>query len=377
MTPIYISATVQDSGKTAVSLSLMQILRARGKNPGYIKPVGQHYVLFKGEHIDEDAVLMHEVFGLTDPPHCLSPIAIERGFTRKFIEHPDAAPLERDIAACVVTLLEAHSSVIVEGTGHAGVGSCFGLSNARVAELLGAKVVIVTGGGIGRPLDEVALNLALFRQQNVEVLGVILNKVLAAKYDKITGVAGKGLALLGTRLLGAIPYDAALTSFTMGQLAEELECDVPCGRAALTNRIEHTVVAAMEPQNVVRHIRANTLVIAPGDRLDNILLAVMVMSQDYEHSGGLVLTGGIELQPKIAALVENSSIPVLLSQEDTFTVSARMADLGFKIRSFDGDKIDRLHKLVEAHLDVDYILAALADGAEPPPDRPRRNRGRA
>jgi len=360
MIPIYISATVQDSGKTSVSLGLMRVLRALGQNPGYIKPVGQHYVLFKEENVDEDAVLMHQVFDLTDPPHCLSPIAIERGFTRRFIDNPNVQPLEQDIRACIGILAECHSSLIVEGTGHAGVGSCFGLSNARVAELLGAKVIIVTGGGIGRPLDEVALNLALFRQQGVEVLGVILNKVLTAKYDKIRATVGKGLPLLGTKLLGAIPYEASLTFFTMGQLAEEFGYEVLCGQEALTNRIEHTVVAAMEPQNVVRYIRKNTLVIAPGDRLDNILLAVMVMGQDYAHSGGLILSGGLELEPSIAELVENSRIPVLLSHEDTFSVSARMADLDFKIRSFDGDKVDRLHQLVEAHVDVDSILASLA-----------------
>ncbi|HOM76801.1 MAG TPA: AAA family ATPase, partial [Anaerohalosphaeraceae bacterium] len=229
MNPLYIGATLRDCGKTSVSLGLMQLLQARGINPGYCKPVGQHYVRYHDKNIDEDGVLIHQVFNLQDEPYFLSPIAIERDFTRKFIQNPNVKPLEEEILRCHQELLKKHPMVIVEGTGHAGVGSCFGLSNARVAQLLGAKVVIVTSGGIGRPIDEIAMSLALFRDFNVDVLGVILNKILPEKYDMVKDTVDKGLRLLGTRLVGAIPFDRHLTTFTVGQLAEEFNYQIICG----------------------------------------------------------------------------------------------------------------------------------------------------
>lgn len=358
MKPLYIGATLRDCGKTSVSLGLMQMLQAQGLNPGYCKPVGQHYVRYHDKNIDEDGVLIHQVFNLPDEPYYLSPIAIERGFTTKFINNPDVKPLEKEIVRCHEELLKVHSMVIVEGTGHAGVGSCFGLSNARVAQLLGAKVVIVTSGGIGRPIDEIAMSLALFADFKVEVIGVILNKILKEKFDKIKDTAAKGLKLLGTRLIGAIPWERSLTSFTVGQLAEEFNYTVLCGQDALTNVIDDTVVAAMEPQNVLQHIHTNTLVITPGDRIDNILVSLLILSRDATN-GGLILTGGFEPHPTIEPLLKSSRIPVLTSGEDTFTVSARMKDLGFKIRSYDTDKISRLHMLVEEYVDTELILNAL------------------
>jgi len=75
--------------------------------------------------------------------------------------------------------------VVIEGTGHAGVGSIFDLSNARVANLLDAKVILVTSGGIGKPMDEIELNMALFEKECAEVIGVIINKVIVSKYRKI------------------------------------------------------------------------------------------------------------------------------------------------------------------------------------------------
>ncbi|MHC4882339.1 MAG: phosphotransacetylase family protein [Planctomycetota bacterium] len=358
MKPIYIGATLKDCGKTSVTLGLMQLLQEKGLNPGYCKPVGQHYVRYHEKNIDEDGVLIHQVFHLEDEPYYLSPIAIERDFTRKFINNPDVKPMEKEIIRCHEELLKKHPMVIVEGTGHAGVGSCFGLSNARVAELLGAKVVIVTSGGIGRPIDEVAMSLALFADHDVEVIGVILNKVLTEKYDKVKDTVGKGLKLLGTRLIGAIPFDRSLTTFSVGQLAEEFNYQIFCGEDALSNVIEDTVIAAMEPQNMLRHINTNTLVIIPGDRIDNILVSLLVLTQDTTN-GGMILTGGFEPHPAIEPLLKNSRIPVLISSEDTFKVSARMKDLGFKIRSWDTDKVRKLHDLVEEYVDTKLILDAL------------------
>lgn len=357
--PIYISATLKDSGKTSVSLGLMQLLMERGMDPGYYKPVGQHYVRYHDKNIDEDSVLVHQVFRMPDEPYYMSPIAIERGFTRKFIFNPDVSPLEKEIVACHEHLLKTHPMVIIEGTGHAGVGSCFGLSNARVAQLLKATVVIVTAGGIGRPLDEVALSLSLFKDHNVEVMGVIFNKVLGDKYERVRETAEAGLKLMGTRLIGAIPYDASLEYFTVGQVAEELNFTVLCGSDSLSNRIEHTVIAAMEPQNILDYVRDNTLIITPGDRVDNILVSILMLAENRPHSGGLLLSGGFEPHPKIVPLLKSSAIPVLLSNDDTFQVSSKMADIGFKIRAYDTDKIKRLRDLVRDYVDIDLVMAAL------------------
>jgi hypothetical protein len=358
MRPLYVSATLRDCGKTSVSLGLMQLLHEQGINPGYCKPVGQHYVRYHDKNIDEDGVLIHQVFNLTEEPYFLSPIAIESDFTRKFIENPNVGPLEQQILECHERLSQNHHVLIYEGTGHAGVGSCFGLSNARVAQLLGAKVIIVTAGGIGRPLDEIALSLALFRDFEVEVVGVILNKVLPEKYEKVRNTVEKGLKLMGTSLVGAIPYDKHLTTFTLGQLAEEFNYQVLCGHEGLSNVIEETVVAAMEPQNVIRYIHENTLIITPGDRIDNILISILLLSRGTP-SGGIILTGGFEPHPTVEPLLKSSQIPVLFSSDDTFTVSARMKDLGFKIRSYDMDKVLRLRKLVGEYVNVKQILDSL------------------
>src|SRR5438876_6897917 len=107
----------------------------------------------------------------------MSPIAVEPDFTRKYLADAHYDALIRKIEKAFDRVAWEKDFVLCEGSGHAGVGSVFDLSNAQVAKILKARVVIVSRGGIGKPIDEVALNLALFEKEDVEVIGVILNKV--------------------------------------------------------------------------------------------------------------------------------------------------------------------------------------------------------
>ena len=83
--------------------------------------------------------------------------------------------------------------VVYEGTGHPGVGRVANLSNAQVAKMLGAGVIMIAKGGIGNTIDRLHLSMAVFREQQVPILGVIINKVRPDKIDKIRHYIGKHL----------------------------------------------------------------------------------------------------------------------------------------------------------------------------------------
>ena len=116
----------------------------------------------------------------------MSPIAVEPDFTRKYLQSSNERCAGKRIQRAFDRVAWEKDFVLCEGSGHAGVGSVFDLSNAQVAKLLGAKVIIVSQGGIGKPIDEVALNQALFEKEGVPIIGVILNKVLPEKLEYVT-----------------------------------------------------------------------------------------------------------------------------------------------------------------------------------------------
>ncbi len=176
MRQLYLAATGQNRGKTTVSLGLVDGFRRRGLRTGFIKPVGQRTVIENGQPADEDAVLMKTVFDLPESYAEMSPVHIPRGFTKSYI----AGRVVEDLGARVLAAhraFEDHDVLLIEGTGHAGVGAVVGLSNAVVAAMLGAPAVIVSEGGVGRPIDEIVLNASHFAAHGVPVAGAIVNKV--------------------------------------------------------------------------------------------------------------------------------------------------------------------------------------------------------
>ena len=47
-------------------------------------------------------------------------------------------------------VVEVSDVVVVEGTGHCAVGSIVGMNNAKVASLIGADMVLIANGGLGK-----------------------------------------------------------------------------------------------------------------------------------------------------------------------------------------------------------------------------------
>jgi dethiobiotin synthetase len=155
---VFIAATRQNDGKTITCLGLVSAFKKRFANVGYIKPVGQRYIEINGHKIDEDALLIKEVYNIEGNIQDMSPVAVPHGFTESYIENPDRESLVTAITSAFERISKEKDMVLIEGTGHAGVGSVFDMSNGDVARMLGTKVVIVSSGGIGRPIDELLLN---------------------------------------------------------------------------------------------------------------------------------------------------------------------------------------------------------------------------
>ena len=86
---------------------------------------------------------MRAVFGLTDPLTSMSPVHIPRGFTKAYIAGEVVEDLGARIRLAARDFVD-HDVLLIEGTGHAGVGAVIGLSNAAVAAMLGAPAVIVS-----------------------------------------------------------------------------------------------------------------------------------------------------------------------------------------------------------------------------------------
>jgi len=372
---VFIAATRQNDGKTTTSLGLVSALQEVYPRIGFIKPVGQRFVEVDEQKIDEDTILMDRVFRLNCPLVDMSPIAVEPDFTRRYLESANYDALVKKIQQAFDRVAWEKDFVVCEGSGHAGVGSVFDLSNARVARLLGAKVVIVSQGGIGRPIDEVSLNQALFEKEGVEIVGVIINKVIPEKLGYIADFARRGLKRKGLELLGVLPHQRILSSPTVDVIRQELEAEVRNPTKQLDNLVDDVVVGAMGVPRALTFFGGGVLVITPGDR-DDIVLAASNTIYNPSTAGlaGIVLTGNVRPSQSILKVIRELPFPVLLAEEDSYHVASKVHDLTVKIRPGDTQKIQLIRDLIARHVDVCAIRSAISPEplgwVRPPPHRP-------
>lgn len=356
---VFIAATRQNDGKTTTSLGLIAALQEYFPRIGYIKPVGQRFVEIEEQKIDEDSVLMDAVYRLNCPLVDMSPIAVEPDFTRKYLLAANNEALVRRIQTAFDRVAWEKEFVLCEGSGHAGVGSVFDLSNAQVAKILGCKVVIVTQGGIGKPIDEVALNQALFEKEGVQVIGVILNKVHGDKVDYISDFARRGLRRKGLELLGVIPHQRVLSNPTVELICEELQADLLNHPPTMDELVDAVVVGAMGAQNAMRFFKRGVLLITPGDREDIVLAACTgIEANSPDKMAGIVLTGGLRPSESVLKVIRAMPIPVLLAQEDSYQVASKVHDLTVKTRPNDAQKISLIRDIVAKNVNVKKILEA-------------------
>ncbi len=357
---VFIAATRQNDGKTTTSLGLIAALQKYFPRVGYIKPVGQRFVEIEEEKIDEDSVLMDAVFRMNTPLVDMSPIAVEPDFTRKYLQAANNEALVKKIQKAFDRVAWEKDFVLCEGSGHAGVGSVFDLSNAQVAKTLGCKVIIVTQGGIGKPIDEVSLNQALFEKEGVEIIGVILNKVLGEKVDYIADFARRGLKRKGLDLLGVLPYEQTLCNPSLDLIREELKAELLNAPPTLHSLVEDVVVGAMSAQNAIKFFKRGVLLITPGDREDIILAAcTSIDAQSEEKMAGIVLTGGLHPVEGILKIIRTMPIPVLLAQADSYQVASKVHTLIVKTRPNDAEKISLIRDIVAKNVNVKKIINSL------------------
>jgi BioD-like phosphotransacetylase family protein len=221
---------------------------------------------------------------------------------------------------------------------------------------LQAKVVLVTRGGIGKPIDEIALNKALFEKFGVEVIGVIINKVLPSKIDYIEEFARKGLERQGLELLGVLPHRATLSRPSMHSLREELKAQVLNGDPSLNGLVEDVVLGAMGANNAVKHFKEGMLLITPYDREDIIYAAAAQQDSETSQLAGMVLTGDREPSPSVMRVIARLPFPVLLAPCNSYQAASRVHDTIVKTRPDDREKIDLIRDLIAEHVDVDRLL---------------------
>jgi BioD-like phosphotransacetylase family protein len=384
---IYITGFRQHAGKTVTSLGIISRLR-KIIDPSliaYIKPVGHELVeLPDGSLVDKDAEILRKFSGIPDlDPRMVSPVKLGSGFTQEYLRSPDhlreTRKLQDSILACL-DRLSRKEVVIAEGTGHPGVGGIVGLSNADVANLMKASMIFLSGGGLGKALDMLEVDLSYFLYKKSRLRGLIFNKVFPDKMDGMKKLVTEDLlnnkygAFGGPmRILGFLPEIGDLSKPSMRTIAEKYGdaepldnmtgelWEIPCGQTRIISMDAH----AFKPEDYVRPLDV-VIIAASSKRRTRMILEAYCGAKARIPIAGLVLTCGRtdSLDSEVRKEISAVGVPTLIVKDDTASTEQKILEIfdTTKLQSYDVRKITEIEDLFAQHFPMDVFLETFLPG---------------
>jgi hypothetical protein len=358
---IFIAATGQNTGKTTTSLFLMHLARKKYARVGFIKPIGPKPALLHGREVDKDAALMAQVFGLGKDLRLMSPVVLHSGSTRQVVDGEISVDdLQRRVVAACAELDRKCDFLIIEGAGHAGVGSVIGLSNARIARLLDAPVLMVTGGGLGNVVDSVYMNLALFEKEGADVRAILTNKLIAEKREKTLDYLRRCFAEEPFKVLAGFDYHPVLANPTLCRVANLLGIPLQGNKRESHRIINHVHIGAASTQRVAELLKDSTLLIVTSSR-DELLVTMANLYQIPAYRKmivGLLIPGVLPIGMITQQILDRSNIPYLRTEKQTTAELYRIIteDVS-KLTAEDTEKLDLVRSLGEETFDFDTLDA--------------------
>lgn len=356
---IFIAATGQNCGKTTTSIGLMHLAQKKYGRVGFIKPIGPKPTSFHRSIVDKDAALIAQVFDLEKELRWMSPVVVFSDTTRKVVDG-EISPhdLQNRIVRACAELEKRCDMIIIEGSGHPGVGSIMKSSNARIARLLDAPVLMVTGGGLGNVVDKICMGLALFEKEGVQVRAVLANKLVPEKRERTLDYLSRALADEQMTVIGGVDYHPVLANPTLRRVSKLLGLPLQGNRREQGRIIHHVQIGAASTQRVTELIKEPSLLIVTSSR-DELLVTLANLYKLPAYRSrivGLVIPGVAPISTITQMILDRSNIPYMRAEQHTTAELYRVIteDVS-KITAADTEKLGLIRNLAESHIDFDLL----------------------
>jgi phosphate acetyltransferase len=355
---IFVAATAQHVGKTTACLGIISGLMKRYGRVGFIKPVGQEQVEAEESiHVDKDVLLFRDCFKLNSDWVDMSPVLIPAGFTRRYLDGKiHREELVERINRGFQRISSANDFTVVEGTGHAGVGSIIELSNADVAKQLQLEVVLISAGGLGNAFDQLAVNKAMFEAAGVKVRAIIVNRVLPEKREMILEYVSKALKRWDTPLAGCIPYSPLLDAPAMCDFSSLFGQPLISGEEHLYRHFTSSRLVATTVDEYRAEVIPEQLIITHVSRED-VIMATVADDHERRLERGMILAGRHLPSPGVVEALREAKIPAIHAPVSSYQAMKMIAGFTAKIGRKDVCKVKQAIDLMERHIDFEVLLS--------------------
>jgi len=349
---VFITSTEPYSGKSIISLGLINMLLGKAQKIGYFKPIiNRSTEEGKSDHIQ--TVLSYFDLPVSyDDAHAFT---WEEAMQQS--ENESQGEMIDTIIRKYKQLEDKYDFTVIEGSDYQGEGTAFEFEvNASIAKNLGAPVIVVISGE-NKTTAQVA-NAAItvvrnFEAREIQVLAVVANKVSLEQVNDVTELLA--VQLPPSVIVTVIPATRGLQAPTMKEIYESLDAQLLFGEERLSNQVDNFVTGAMQVPNFLNYIKENVLIITPGDRGDIIIAALQAnLSTSYPQIAGIILTADTMPEEPIIRLIKGlqTVVPILSVKTGTFQTTTEVGNIRSKITPDNTKKIQLAIDVFNKYVDV-------------------------
>lgn len=372
---LFIAGSGKDAGKTTLSLGLAH--RFQTLVPGgvsFIKPLGQKIIDVDGTPVGQDSWFISRALNLDVMPQESAPILASRGAAERFVLTGDPPDMEKKVRKAYQRLQRECGLVLVEGTGHPGVGSVFDLDNARVAKLLGIPAILVLDGGVGSTIDSFSLCSSLFAARGVPILGVVVNRVRPAKMEAVRRTLDTWFGRRGIPVFGYLPFEDRIARPSVPTVLRAIGA-YPMFPPDSSGQVRGAgfIPAFDAPETVLDRVaedpdKAVLVSVTRPEVLDALIVARL---SGGPYPSAVVVCGG-EPDERRKQACETARLQLFYTGSSLEGSAMRLTGHLFKTEPDEQGKIASILEMVAGSVDAEAILSTLngRDGA--PARKPRR-----
>ncbi|MGI0489221.1 phosphate acetyltransferase [Pantanalinema rosaneae CENA516] len=366
---LYIAAIEAGSGKSLVSLGLMELLSKRIHRLGFFRPV-----IHSGDRPDNDLELIRRRYQLGFPYD--SQYALTHEEARQLTAQGHYEELLKRVIAKYKDLERQCDFVVCEGIDATDIDPAFVDNfNVRVARHLAAPLLIVANGqhkAANEVVGAVRTEREAFIEEGCEILATMVNRVEPSQIPQIRDQLAQIWHCPDPVFV--LPEDSTIAQPTVGEILTALNGKLIYGEDnQLTREVQSYKVAAMELPNFLERVQEGGLIITPGDRSDIVLgCLTATFSENYPKVAGIVLTGGLPLAPQMKTLldgVRRPIIPMFSVETDTYQTAMQIHSVHAEIKPENDRKIAAALGIFEAYVDTgklaDHIAVSRSDRITP------------
>jgi phosphate acetyltransferase len=353
---LYLASTAPLSGKSLITLGLMDFMVSRSERVGFFRPI----VPAKPED-DPDMILVSKRYGLPIGERVIA--ALSHDEARRIATESGTEEVYKRILEAYESLAARADFILCSGTDYSDVSYAFEFQfNLELARHLSCPVIAVINALSARAdqvIGNVRLALEGFRAHNCSVAGIIVNRANPDAVHDIQRLATEQLS--EDTPLFVLPEEPLLVRPTVRDVEAALGAERLDGTdESLSKEVLDVKVAAMELPSFLEHLTRGCLVIVSGDRADIIVGTVLAnQSRAYPGLAGIVLTGGLRPTESVQRLVADQAdarLPILAVDCDTYTAASRVKDVHSWVTADSARKLALASGLFQTAVDADRLF---------------------